>query len=89
MQFIAGVKRHNKGFILALEYGTYMTVIDDIAQFDPRTLASERLGTILQSSRQIRWRNIKRKERLFVVLTSKIYLRSFLTLSNRAVLVDE
>ena len=89
MQFIAGVKRHNKSFILALEYGTYMTVIDDIAQFDPRTLASERLETILQSSRQIRWRNIKRKERLFVVLTRKIYLRSFLTLSNRIVLVDE
>ena len=89
MQFIAGVKRHNKSFILALEYGTYMTVIDDIAQFDPRTLASERLETILQNSRQIRWRNIKRKERLFVVLTRKIYLRSFLTLSNRIVLVDE
>ena len=89
MQFIAGVKRHNKSFILTLEYGTYMTVIDDIAQFDPRTLASERLETILQSSRQIRWRNIKRKERLFVVLTTKIYLRSFLTLSNRIVLVDE
>ena len=89
MQFIAGVKRHNKSFILALEYGTYMTVIDDIAQFDPRTLASERLETILQSSRQIRRRNIKRKERLFVVLMRKIYLRSFLTLSNRIVLVDE
>ena len=57
MQFMADIKRYDKGLIL--EYGTYITVINDIAQFDPRTLASERLGTSLQSSRQIKCRNIK------------------------------